>query len=146
MKKYVLLFVIALATLQPVFADSFVVGTVEVQRGHQASGYLEVPPGIDAGTVIPITVVHGTGDGPTLALIAGTHGYEYPGITALQRIRKSLEPGELSGTIIMVHIANLPSFLGRTIYFSPADGKNLNRVYPGDPDGSVSRVEAPISK
>ena len=139
MKKYMLLFLIVLATLQTVFADSFVVGTVEAQRGHQSSGYLDVPPGIDEGTMIPITVAHGNGDGPTLALIAGTHGYEYPGITALQRIRKSLDPGELSGTIIMVHIANVPSFLGRTIYYSPADGKNLNRVYPGDPEGSLSQ-------
>ena len=139
MKKYMLLFLIALATLQPVFADSFVVGTVEAQRGHQSSGYLDVPPRIDEGTMIPITVAHGNGDGPTLALIAGTHGYEYPGITALQRIRKSLDPGEFSGTIIIVHIANVPSFLGRTIYYSPADGKNLNRVYPGDPEGSLSQ-------
>ena len=127
MKKYMLLFLIALAALQPVFADSFVVGTVEAQRGHQSSGYLDVPPGIDEGTMIPITVAHGNGDGPTLALIAGTHGYEYPGITALQRIRKSLDPGELNGTIIMVHIANVPSFLGRTIYYSPADEMLLGR-------------------
>ena len=97
MNKYVLLLLIAFATLQPAFADSFVVGTVEAQRGHQASGYLSVPPGIDDGTTIPITVAHGTGNGPTLALIAGTHGYEYPGITALQRLRKSLDPSELSG-------------------------------------------------
>jgi predicted deacylase len=101
--------------------------------------YLAVPPGVDDGTQIPITIVHGTGNGPVLALIAGTHGYEYPGITALQRVRKSLDPGEVSGTIIMVHVANLPSFLGRTIYNSPVDGKNLNRMYPGDPDGSVSQ-------
>ena len=125
--------------MQPAFADSFVVGDVEASRGHQASGYLVVPPGVDEGTKIPVTIVHGAGDGPVLALIAGTHGYEYPGITALQRIRKSLDPGEVSGTIIMVHIANLPSFLGRTIYNSPVDGKNLNRMYPGDPDGSVSQ-------
>ncbi len=139
MNKYVFLIVIAFAALQPAFADSFVVGTVEAQRGHQTSGYLSVPPGIDDGTTIPITVAHGTGDGPTLALIAGTHGYEYPGITALQRLRKSLDPNELSGTIIMVHIANVPSFPGRTIYYSPVDGKNLNRMYPGDPEGSLSQ-------
>jgi predicted deacylase len=134
-----LLLLIVLVALQPAFADSFVVGEVEASRGQQASGYLIVPPGVDDGTKIPITIVHGTGDGPVLALIAGTHGYEYPGITALQRVRKSLDPGELSGTIIMVHIANLPSFLGRTIYNSPVDSKNLNRLYPGDPHGSVSQ-------
>ena len=139
MNKFVFLLLIALATLQSAFADSFIVGTVEAERGHQASGYLSVPSGIDAGTTIPITVAHGSGDGPTLVLIAGTHGYEYPGITALQRLRKSLDPSELSGTIIMVHIANVPSFLGRTVYYSPVDGKNLNRVYPGDAEGSLSQ-------
>jgi predicted deacylase len=135
----VFLLFITFAALQPAFADSFVVGDVEASRGHRASGYLAVPPGVDEGTKIPITIVHGAADGPVLALIAGTHGYEYPGITALQRIRKSLDSREVSGTIIMVHIANLPSFLGRTIYRSPIDGKNLNRMYPGDPDGSVSQ-------
>jgi len=144
MNKNILLLLIPFASLQPVFADSFVVGEIEAERGQQASGYLNVPPGIDEGTTIPITVAHGIGNGPTLALIAGTHGYEYPGITALQRLRKSLDPGELNGTIIMVHVANLPSFLGRTIYYSPVDGKNLNRMYPGDPKGSLSQRIAHI--
>jgi predicted deacylase len=40
--------------------------------------------------------------------------------------------------VILVHVANLPSFLGLTIYYSPVDGKNLNRVYPGRADGTVS--------
>ena len=144
MNKRLFILLIAFATLRPVFADSFVVGAVEAERGHQASGYLSVPRGIDEGTTIPITIAHGIGNGPTLALIAGTHGYEYPGITALQRLRKSLDPGELNGTIIMVHVANLPSFLGRTIYYSPVDGKNLNRMYPGDPKGSLSQRIAHI--
>jgi predicted deacylase len=135
----VLLLFIAIAAWQPAFADSFVVGEVEASRGYKSSGYLAVPPGIDDGTSIPITIVHGAGKGPVLVLIAGTHGYEYPGITALQRIRKALDPNQLSGTVIMVHIASLPSFLGRTIYNSPVDGKNLNRMYPGDPDGSLSQ-------
>ena len=135
----ILLLVAAFVAFQPAFADSFVVGEVEASRGHLTSGYLAVPPGIDEGTRIPITIVHGAGNGPVLALIAGTHGYEYPGITALQRVRKSLDPNEVNGTVIMVHIASLPSFLGRTIYNSPVDGKNLNRVYPGDPDGSLSQ-------
>jgi uncharacterized protein len=144
MNNKVLLLIIALATPQPAFADSFVVGTVEALRGHQSSGYLSVPQGIDDGTKIPITIVHGADDGPVLALIAGTHGYEYPGITALQRLRKSLDPSDVSGTIIIVHVANLPSFLGRTIYYSPVDGKNLNRMYPGDAEGSLSQRIAHI--
>jgi predicted deacylase len=87
---------------------------------------------------IPLTTVRGGRSGPTLALIAGNHGYEYPPILALQKLRGEIEPAALAGTILMVHVANMPSFLGRTVYFSPVDGKNLNRVYPGRPDGTIS--------
>jgi hypothetical protein len=90
---------------------------------------------IDLGfTTIPITVIKGSKPGPVLALTAGIHGYEYPPILALQR----LQIKKLAGTLIMVHIANMPSFLGRTVYFSPLDGKNLNRVFPGKKDGTES--------
>jgi hypothetical protein len=99
---------------------------------------IEVPAGSDAGTQIPVTTISGAGPGPTLALIAGNHGYEYPPILALQRLRTLIDPAKLKGSIIMVHVANMPSFLGRTVYFSPIDGKNLNRVYPGRGDGTVS--------
>jgi predicted deacylase len=109
-------------------------------REHPAieSRLIEVPAAQDAGTTIPITLIHGARPGPLLALIAGNHGYEYPPILALQRLRGQIDPKELSGRIVMVHAANMPSFLGRTVYFSPVDGKNLNRVYPGRADGTVS--------
>ena len=90
------------------------------------------------GAPLPITTITGARPGPTLALIAGNHGYEYPPILALQDLRAQIDPARLSGIVIMVHVANMPSFLGRTVYFSPADGKNLNRVYPGRADGTVS--------
>jgi len=105
---------------------------------------LPVPAGVDGGTEIPITLIHGANTGPVLALIAGTHGYEYPPILALQRLRRALDPERLRGSVILVHIANLPSFLGRTVYYSPVDGKNLNRVYPGRPDGTLSERIADV--
>ena len=98
---------------------------------------IEVPAGMDAGTSIPITTIRGARPGPVLALVAGNHGYEYPPILALQRVRTQIDPDRLAGTVIMVMVANMPSFLGRTVYFSPVDGKNLNRAYPGRPDGTV---------
>jgi uncharacterized protein len=111
------------------------------------SRILEVPAAQDAGTVIPITLIRGSRPGPVLALIAGNHGYEYPPILALQRLRGQIDPADLSGRIVMVHTANMPSFLGRTVYFSPVDGKNLNRVYPGRTDGTVSeRIAYAITK
>jgi predicted deacylase len=112
------------------------------QPGDQAaaieSRILDVPAAQDAGAGIPIAVIRGAPPGPVQAPIAGNHGYEYPPILALQRLRGQIDPAELSGRILMAHTANMPSFLGRTVYFSPLDGKNLNRVYPGRVDGAVS--------
>ncbi len=126
---------------------SFTVGTIVAAPGTRASGFLEVPKAADAGTRIPVTLIHGAKPGPVLALIAGTHGYEYSPIVALQRLPAKVDAQELAGTIIVVHVANLPSFLGRTVYYSPVDGKNLNRVYPGKADGSLSeRIAETITR
>ena len=125
----------------------FTVGTITAAPGTRVSGFLEVPKGSDAGTRIPVTLIHGAKPGPVLALVAGTHGYEYSPIVALQRFPAKVDPRELAGTLIIVHVANMPSFLGRTIYYSPIDGKNLNRVYPGKADGTVSeRIAAVITR
>ncbi|MGH7701072.1 MAG: M14 family metallopeptidase [Gemmatimonadales bacterium] len=134
--------VLALAAAGPPLAAQqptpLTIGPVSARAGTAASGFLDVPAGTDAGTRIPITVVRGAAPGPTLALIAGTHGAEVAPIVALQRVRRTLDPTRLRGSLILVHVANLPSFLGRTVYYSPVDGKNLNRAYPGRADGTVS--------
>lgn len=114
------------------------VGSLTAVPGQRVSGYIEIPAGVDSGTRVPVTIVRGAQPGPTLALIAGTHGSEVAPIIALQRLRAQLDPAQLRGAVIMVHVANMPSFLGRTIYYSPVDRKNLNRVYPGRAEGTVS--------
>jgi predicted deacylase len=130
---------LSLAAAPGVAQSSFSVGQVTAAPGTVAAGVLTVAPRPgDGGTTIPISVIHGTSPGPVLALIAGTHGMEYVPIVALQRMRTAIDPKTLRGTIVMVHVANMPSFLGRTIYYSPIDGKNLNRVYPGKADGTIS--------
>ncbi len=123
-----------------VFAQApFTIDKVTAQPGTIASGELTVLPlGAEPGATIPFTIVNGLKPGPVLALTAGVHGAEYPPILALQRARKTIDPKTLTGTVILVHVANMPSYLKRTIYYSPVDGKNLNRVFPGKPDGTVS--------
>jgi len=132
-----LTFVPTVALAQPAQAERLRVGEVVAGPGEKASGFIAVPDGVDAGTRIPVTVVHGTKPGPALALIAGTHGYEYTAVLALQRLRARLDPSRLSGSVILVHMANPTTFYGRRIYYG-ADGKNLNRVYPGRADGTLS--------
>jgi predicted deacylase len=127
-----------LCALLTVQQTPLTVGPVTARPGERASGYLNVPAGVDSGTRIPITVIRGARPGPTVALIAGTHGVEVAPIVALQRARAAIDPAALAGTVLMVHVANLPSYLRRTVYYSPIDGKNLNRVYPGRPAGTVS--------
>ncbi len=119
--------------------DDFRLGPIVVAPGEARSGSLDVTGPQGAKTFIPVSVLHGLRPGRTLALVAGTHGAEYPPILALQRIRETLDPKTLSGTVIFVHVSNLPSFQRRTIYYSPVDGQNLNRVYPGDPSGTLSQ-------
>lgn len=137
-------FALLTCTLATASAESFKVGAIEAARGQRVSGFLPVPAGVDEASSIPVTIVHGAGDGPVLALIAGVHGYEYPPITALQALRNEIDPALLQGTIIMVHVANMPSFLGRSIYYSPVDGKNLNRMFPGDANGTLSQRTADL--
>ena len=116
--------------------ESFAIGDMNVLPGEMRSGYLTVKVEEDNDCFIPITVINGAFKGKTLALVAGVHGYEYPPILALYRLKKLVRPEGLSGTLVMVHVANLPGFQKRIIYYNPYDWKNLNRVFPGNPEGS----------
>ena len=131
-------------------ADPLVVGDVVVERGETATGGLRVggPDGAntEAETVLPITVVRGARPGPTLLLLAGVHGSEYVPIVSLQQLMPSLDPSDIAGTVIAVHVANPPTYLGQAGALSPVDGENLNRVFPGDPDGTLTaRIASAIT-
>jgi predicted deacylase len=86
---------------------------------------------------VPVTVVTGVGPGPRVILIAGVHGDEVEGQFALQRLAETLEPAQLTGVVVMVLCANpLAALEGQR--YTPEDGQDLNRVFPGNPQGSVS--------
>ena len=108
--------------------------------------HITIPISDDQGneTIIPITIFHGIKDGPILGITAGVHGYEYAPILASQELIQRINPSALTGTIILIQIANVSSFLGRSPYTSPIDNKNLNRVFPGDPEGSMTERIADV--
>ncbi|MGQ0639796.1 MAG: M14 family metallopeptidase [Gemmatimonadaceae bacterium] len=115
------------------------IGSATARAGEKVSGFIDIPAGVDSATRVPISILRGRQPGPTLALIAGTHGSEVAPILALQRVRELLDPvNDLRGTLVLVHVANLPSFVHRTIYRNPWDQKNLNRMYPGKSNGTVT--------
>jgi len=136
----ILLFLFVLLIAYPVLCQEMLtVGRVTCSSGELKSGFINVPSGSDGPEIrIPITVVNGNNKGPVLALTAGIHGYEYPPILALQRLKDQLDPTTMSGAVILVHVVNIPSFLRRTIYYNPFDWKNQNRVFPGIIDGTMT--------
>lgn len=137
-KLLVLLSVLCAPVVLAQTREPFTLGTLTARAGERVHGTLDVPAGLDEGAVIPFTLIHGAQPGPVMLFIAGVHGSEYAPIVALQRLLPQLDPAKVRGTIILVHCANLPSFFKRTIYYSPVDGKNLNRSFPGKADGSLT--------
>jgi predicted deacylase len=71
-------------------------------------------------------------------LTAGIHAAEYTGILAAIRLGRALEPADVRGTIVVIPLLNRPGFYERSIYVNPEDGENLNRNFPGRPDGPWS--------
>ncbi|HKM91994.1 MAG TPA: M14 family metallopeptidase [Candidatus Acidoferrales bacterium] len=114
----------------------FKLGTASASPGQKATGYLEVPAGMDAGTNIPVVVVNGARPGPVLALVAGAHGTEYASILALERVIAEIDPGQLSGTVMVLPLVNIASFLQKVPHVDPVDGKSMNRFFPGKADGT----------
>ncbi len=115
---------------------TFTVGTAVAARGQKATGMIEVPAGSDAGLSIPVAVFHGAKPGPVLALVSGAHGTEYASIIALEKLIGLLNPAEISGTVIIVPLINIPSFEQKVPHVNPIDRKSMNRMYPGKMDGT----------
>lgn len=126
--------------LVPILASaqgsSFGVGTASAAPGQKATGYLEVPAGLDAGTNIPVAVVNGAKPGRVLALVTGAHGTEYASIIAVEKLIVDLDPAEISGTVILIPLVNIASFEQKVPHVNPVDSKSMNRFYPGKPDGT----------
>ena len=115
-----------------------IIPTVDFEQTGKQVGWLRLPHSVTRsayGTLaIPIAVIQ-NGAGPQILLIAGNHGDEYEGQIALTRLIQSLQPEEICGRLIILPALNLPAAQAGT-RVSPLDEGNLNRVFPGDPNGS----------
>ncbi|MCA1439301.1 N-alpha-acetyl diaminobutyric acid deacetylase DoeB [Ensifer sp. IC4062] len=104
-------------------------------------GFLRLPYSRDdsawGSVMIPITVVR-NGDGPTALLTGGNHGDEYEGPIALFDLARTLAAEEVTGRVIIVPAMNYPAFAAGT-RVSPIDKGNMNRSFPGRPDGTVTQ-------
>jgi predicted deacylase len=91
---------------------------------------------------VPVVAINGAGPGPRVAITGGIHGAEYVAIEAARRIGMGVDPAAVRGSLVLVPISNTTAFHARSIYTSGLDNQNLNRVFPGDPEGSPSEVLA----
>jgi uncharacterized protein len=91
-----------------------------------------------AGLDIPVIEVTGDAPGPRLSVISGVHGCEYASIAGVRRWASGLGGRPLRGSVTVVPVVNLPAFWARTPFVVPEDGKNLNRCFPGSPDGTLA--------
>ena len=89
---------------------------------------------------LPIVCIN-NGDGPTVLVMAGTHGDEYEGQVTITRLAQTLETEMITGRLILFPMANYPAAKAG-LRTSPIDELNLNRVYPGDPNGSPTMMIA----
>jgi N-alpha-acetyl-L-2,4-diaminobutyrate deacetylase len=117
-----------------------IVPTVDLERDGVQHGFLRLPWSRDdsawGNLMIPIAVIR-NGDGPTALLTGANHGDEYEGPIALAELVRALDPRDVTGRVIVVPFMNFPAFrAGRRL--SPIDGGNMNRVFPGDPKGTVT--------
>ena len=83
-------------------------------------------------------IIKGKQRGKVFTILAGVHGAEYAPIIATQELIKELKPSKLIGSIIIIPITNIGSFYKSTPYVNPIDKKNINRIFPGIKNGTVS--------
>jgi predicted deacylase len=120
------------------------VGEITAKPGERARGFLTTDVGRGVTIRMPVVVLNGAQDGPTVAVSAGIHGAEYPGIEAAIRLSRTLDPAELRGAAVIVPVVSLAAFQRRAIYVNPLDGINPNRVCPGNPTGTITEMMAAL--
>ncbi|WP_068304150.1 N(2)-acetyl-L-2,4-diaminobutanoate deacetylase DoeB [Pararhodobacter sp. CCB-MM2] len=115
--------------------------TISLDAPGKRHGHLKLPYSRNdsawGAVMIPLTVIVGR-PGPTALLTGANHGDEYEGPIALQALASEIEPEEVTGRLIIVPYFNYPAFRAGT-RVSPIDQVNLNRAFPGAPDGSVTQ-------
>ena len=120
----------------------------DVPAGTKQFTYHQVMNNDAVRIEMPVGVVSGSTEGPTLIVTGGLFATEFSGVEAASRMYRDFDPEELSGRVIIIPVITMDAFRFRTPMFglnagiSPMDGKSLNGVFPGDPGGSATEVLA----
>ena len=113
---------------------TYILGELVAQAGSQVRGNCLVSLGTSTVS-LPMVITHGSAPGPVLAITAGIHGGEYVPMVAVRQFVRELDPALMRGTIVVSLQSSPVAFQQRMAFVNPLDGKNLNRSFPGDPQG-----------
>ncbi len=118
--------------------------TIDFDKQGVQHGFLRLPHSRDdsawGAVMIPITMMK-NGDGPTALITGGNHGDEYEGPVALFNFAGHTDISNISGRVFIIPAMNYPAFQVAS-RVSPIDQLNLNRIFPGRPDGTVTQIIA----
>ena len=124
---------------------SLSVAGVEVQPGTRARGYLTGLRGVHPRrSPSPGSPSTASSPDPTLCVLGGVHSLESTPIEGLFRIIDELDPSTMMGRLIIVPFVNSTGFNARAPYDNPWDHLNQNRVWPGDPEGPLTKRVAHV--
>lgn len=116
---------------------SFEIGNVRVRPGRAQSLSLPIMRLVTGADVdLPLRVLHGREDGPTVWIDAAIHGDEAVGVEVVRQVLTELDPKQLRGTLIAVPIVNVLGFMNGDRYLP--DRRDLNRSFPGSARGSLA--------
>ena len=79
---------------------------------------------------VPVTVINGDRPGPRVFVVAAVHGDELNGVKVAQEVATRYDPVDLAGTLVVIHVANVPAFGAQQRYI-PTYDQDLNRAFPG---------------
>ena len=114
---------------------------IDLDADGKATGFVRVPHSVHRSAYgwIPIPIVRiKNGKGPSVIMQAGTHGDEWEGQIGLGNLIRELKPRNIQGKLIILPSANFPAAIAGT-RTSPIDEGNLNRLFPGDPEGTITQ-------
>lgn len=116
---------------------SFGIGTVRVRPGYAREVELPITRLVTGAEItLPVRVVHGREDGPTVWVTAAIHGDEVVGIEVIRRVLARLNPRTFNGTLVAAPIVNVLGFTAGDRYLP--DRRDLNRFFPGSARGSLA--------
>ena len=115
--------------------------TIDLTKNGKHLGFVKLPHSVHRSAYgwLPIPIVSiKNGKGPKVLLTAGNHGDEWEGQLALGKLIRTIRAADVRGHLIIMPALNFPASQAGT-RTSPIDGVNLNRAFPGDPNGSPTQ-------